>query len=108
MKKFKFIAFSFFLLFIFTSCSGLKDGLTGSKKNNKDEFLVQKKNPLVQPPNFNNLPEPDRNKDQKINTEDDEDIKKLFEDYNVDTTQNTKDANLKSIEDSILEKINEN
>jgi hypothetical protein len=108
MKKFKFITLSFFLLFILASCTSLKEGLTGSKKNSKDEFLVQKKNPLVQPPNFNNLPEPERNKNSKIKSEDDTDIKKLFEDNDVNITQNTEDKDFKSIEDSILEKINEN
>ena len=59
MKKIKlFLSFlSFFL--ILTSCQSVKQGLTGSKKNNKDEFLVQKKDPLVLPPDYENLPSPD-------------------------------------------------
>ena len=46
------------ILLLLTGCQSVKDGLTGQKKNNTDEFLVQKKNPLVQPPEFNDLPKP--------------------------------------------------
>jgi len=46
------------LLFILCSCQGVKDALTGKKYENSDEFLVIKKNPLVLPPNFNDLPIP--------------------------------------------------
>ena len=54
-----------FLLFLFTgSCadtfSSVKRGLTGAKKNSADEFLVEKKDPLILPPDFENLPIPDK------------------------------------------------
>ena len=48
MKKIKlniFIIFS--LILLLTSCQSARDGLTGGKRNNTDEFLVKKKNPLV-------------------------------------------------------------
>ena len=45
------------LLFL-CSCQGVKDALSGKKYENSDEFLVIKKNPLVLPPNFNELPTP--------------------------------------------------
>ena len=48
------IIFSIFL----TSCQSIKDGLSGRKSENSDEFLVKKKNPLVMPPKFMELPEP--------------------------------------------------
>ena len=41
------------LIFIFSflgACKATKDALTLKKKNNSDEFLVEKKNPLVLPP----------------------------------------------------------
>ena len=55
---------SIFLITIFiTSCGGsfdsVKRGLTGAKKIQADEFLVQKKDPLILPPDFENLPTPD-------------------------------------------------
>ena len=47
-----------FFLFTLCSCQGVKDALSGKKYENSDEFLVIKKNPLVLPPNFNELPTP--------------------------------------------------
>ena len=44
-------------LFLF-SCQSIKDGLSGKKGENSDEFLVKKKNPLVIPPKYMELPEP--------------------------------------------------
>ena len=52
---------NFFLvisLLLLCSCQGVKDALSGKKYENSDEFLVIKKNPLVLPPNFNDLPTP--------------------------------------------------
>ena len=41
-----------------TSCQSIKDGLSGKKAENSDEFLVKKKSPLVMPPKFMELPKP--------------------------------------------------
>jgi|TARA_B110000438_G_scaffold270215_1_gene287172 hypothetical protein len=52
----------FFLIFFTTSCStfdSVKRGLTGEKQNNSDEFLIQKKDPLILPPDYANLPSPE-------------------------------------------------
>ena len=50
------------LIFLVTSFadswSNLKRGLTGEKKKTTDEFLVQKKDPLILPPDFDSLPSP--------------------------------------------------
>ena len=54
IKNYFFIA----ILFLLSSCQNLKDALSGKKYENSDEFLVIKKNPLVLPPNFNDLPTP--------------------------------------------------
>ena len=50
--------FFLILLFFLCSCQNVKNALTGKKFENSDEFLVIKKNPLVLPPNFNDLPTP--------------------------------------------------
>ena len=52
-----------FLLFFTISCAGdtigsVKRGLTGQKQTSTDEFLVEKKDPLVLPPDYENLPTP--------------------------------------------------
>ena len=55
MKK---ISLFLLLLIVTSSCQSIKDGLSGKKGENSDEFLVQKKNPLVLPPNYMELPKP--------------------------------------------------
>ena len=51
------------LIFFATSCvdtfSSVKRGLTGTKADSGDEFMVRKKDPLILPPDFENLPTPD-------------------------------------------------
>ena len=58
------------ILFLFlASCASVKRGLTGTKINNTDEFLVQKKDPLILPPDFEDLPIPDQDKDEELEEE---------------------------------------
>ena len=52
-------------LFIFSSCGTIKEGFTNPKKKSTDEFLVEKKSPLIMPPEFNELPMPDQSNDIK-------------------------------------------
>tara|TARA_B100000767_G_C19728621_1_gene520613 strand:+ start:648 stop:956 length:309 start_codon:yes stop_codon:yes gene_type:complete len=40
------------------NCSNVKKTLSGEKEKNYDEFLIEKKNPLVVPPEFSKLPQP--------------------------------------------------
>ena len=56
------IVFFMMLSFLITSCESLREGLTGSKNQSTDEFLVKKKDPLVLPPDFENLPNPSERK----------------------------------------------
>ena len=59
-----------FLLFLFlASCqtmSSVKRGLGGEKINNTDEFLVEKKDPLILPPDFENLPIPGNESEEEV------------------------------------------
>ena len=61
----------FFLILIIinflTACQSTKDALTLKKKNSADEFLVEKKNPLVLPPNYGELPIPQEEELKKEN-----------------------------------------
>ena len=50
--------FFLIILIFLSSCQDVKNALTGKKYEDSDEFLVIKKNPLVLPPNFNELPTP--------------------------------------------------
>ena len=107
MKFKKIIIFLFSMLFLF-SCSGAKDALQGKKRSeNSDEFLVEKKNPLTVPPDIDELPVPLDQEDQ-ANNQEDIDIKKVLKiDENQDTNTESNNGNLNSLEESILEKIND-
>ena len=52
------------IFFLITACASswqdIKKGLGGEKRTSTDEFLVRKKEPLVMPPKWKNLPEPGR------------------------------------------------
>ena len=90
------------LLFLFTgSCadtfSSVKRGLTGTKKNSADEFLVEKKDPLILPPDFENLPIPD---EEIADIEKDSIFEKTLEDLTEDNSSASD-----SVENSILKKI---
>ena len=58
MKKLKFIILMLTLTLTIQNCSTIEKGFSSQKKNSTDEFLVEKKSPLVMPPEFNELPEP--------------------------------------------------
>ena len=96
----------FGLILLLTACGGAKDALTGKKKSATDEFLVEKKNPLVMPPNFGKLPSP-KNIENNKNISQGESIEDL-----IDTSKkkgfSEKDKNSKtsSVEQLILEKMN--
>ena len=98
--------FLIFLLLFLSSCQNVKDALSGKKYENSDEFLVIKKNPLVLPPNFDDLPEPNDGKSlaDKEETTFEEDIKKIFEKNNTNNNIETENSN-SSLEESILKKI---
>ena len=100
----------FLILFIMisaTSCQSVKNALSGVKQENSDEFLVQKKNPLVLPPDFTDLPEPFEESTKVTEVQIEEDIEKLLGmESSVENTNNTSDSN--SIESFVIKKIKEN
>ena len=96
-----------FMLLAVTSCQSVKNALSGVKQENSDEFLVQKKNPLVLPPDFTDLPEPFEESPEAAEVQIEEDIEKLLGMENtVENTNNTSNSN--SIESFVLKKIKEN
>ena len=100
------IILSTFLLY---SCQGATDALQGKKRSeSSDEFLIEKKNPLTQPPDYNELPVPVGQEKEQFNEENDSEIKKILDiSQNEDSaTQSNTDENT-SLEKSILEKIND-
>ena len=84
------------------SCTSLKDGFS-SNKNNSDEFLVEKKAPLVMPPEFNELPVPSNN---SIEDNNENDVKKLITKSETSNPDMGNSENTNSnLEESILKKI---
>ena len=89
------------------SCGTVSEGFSSQKKNSIDEFLVEKKSPLVMPPDFNELPFPQLS-NKAIEDEQKTDIKSLLTD-NKDLGQDNQDSNQNiNFENSILEKIKKN
>ena len=96
------------LIFIFLNgCKSFRENLSLKKKTNTDEFLVQKKNPLVLPPDYNDLPKP-MNKTKNINQKEKEiDLSKIFDNSKKTKSESSPDIN-QSLEDSIRKKIGTN
>ena len=102
MHKKKIISL-FIITLLVTSCSGtwdsVKRGLTGQKANSTDEFLIKRKDPLILPPDYENLPTPDERALAKeeflIFGESEEEV------YSTENTSSSKN----STEQSILQKI---
>ena len=104
MKYFKVIIL-LVLSSLITSCGTIKEGFSNQKKDSSDEFLVEKKSPLVMPPNFNDLPVPSQNKEKsEMNQNKIKDLVTKNETENSEV--NTSVENNTSIEQSILKKIN--
>jgi len=109
MKKTKTL-FAFFLSILFlNACSAISEGMSEGKRKGSDEFLVEKKAPLVLPPSFGELPEPGAKakKNEVVAKKNKLSIEEMLG-QNSSTDINKKTNNLgKSIEKSIIEKINE-
>ena len=82
------------------SCNTLdsvKKGLTGEKENSTDEFFIKKKDPLIIPPDFEDLPTPG-----ELSTETAE-ISEFEKNLEISIEDNSSESS--SVEDSILKKI---
>ena len=100
----KFITLNIVLMLC--SCGTIKEGFTNQKKNSSDEFLVEKKLPLVMPPDYDELPIP---KDQNVNDEKNESkIKSIILKNKNKLAQDIDNAKDGSLEDALLKKIKDN
>tara|TARA_Y100000768_G_scaffold382856_1_gene363940 strand:+ start:466 stop:777 length:312 start_codon:yes stop_codon:yes gene_type:complete len=91
----------FLLLIIISSCSSLNEAgkvIRNEKISTTDEFLVKKKDPLIMPPNYDEIPKPDTLKEKKLKEKDVKSILKIPS-QNKSLTSNT------STEKLILDKI---
>ena len=93
----KYILFTIIFL-AFSSCSGL-----GDKRSQKsDEFLIEKKNPLVMPPDIKELPEPSNSKQD---VQEDNNFRETISSGSTDEKSNA-DQNT-TLQESIIKKIEE-
>ena len=95
------------MMLVTASCQTVKNAVSGAKQENSDEFLVQKKNPLVLPPDFNDLPVPYDKSVKATEVQIEDDIEKLLGmENNTENTNQESDSD--SIESFVLKKIKEN
>ena len=104
MKKISSILFLVTVFLTFQSCQTVKEGLTSQKKKSTDEFLVEKKSPLVMPPDFNELPLPKISENIEEN-ESENNIEKLISNNNSTESSGLQDKNFENL---IIEKIKQN
>ena len=109
MKKIKTIFIIFLTLLILNACSAISEGMDEGKRKGSDEFLVEKKAPLVLPPSFGKLPEPGTKTKENIETikESGQSIEEMM--GQKSSVDNNKENNglSKITEKNIIEKINE-
>ena len=109
MKKTNPLIASFLIILFLNSCGTVAEGLGGSKKKGSDEFLVEKKPPLVLPPSFGELPEPGKKPEENIilNKKNTSDIEDIISQSSSTSISEKSDNTKNSIEESIIKKINE-
>jgi hypothetical protein len=108
MKKITKKTLLLIIIFVYLSgCQGLRDGLEGNKKSKSaEEFLIEKKKPLMLPPEFNKLPKPGN-----LSSEDSEET-----DFNIDKilgkkknkSKNSINSSQSVLEKSIIKEIKKN
>ena len=105
MRYLKILILFNLVLFLY-SCSSIGEGFSNNKKNNNDEFLVEKKSPLVMPPDFNDLPTPKTNGENSDIKENE--IKKLLTNKENDKNIDSSNMENSSFEDKLIQKIKKN
>ena len=104
MKIIKNILLIITVSFFIYSCAGFK---LKKKSTSGEEFLIQKKDPLILPPDFSKLPEPNEQIENQDNEEEKLVIDNVFSEGNSKNDENNdNEINQKSdLKKSILEKI---
>ncbi len=108
MKNFKKLFIYLFILNLLSSCGTIKEGFSTQKKDNTDEFLVEKKNPLKLPPDFEELPLPNSEIDTNLDQRNQEIKKLVTQNENQDSDINNNTQKSKNLEEFLLDKIKKN
>ena len=102
MKQLK-ILYLLLILSLISSCGVISEGFKSPKQNNSDEFLIEKKSPLVMPPEFDELPIPDDK--VKNNPTNEKNIEILIK---KNPKEKISVKNSTDLESSVIEKIKNN
>ena len=98
------IIYCLVVVFLVTSCGNTMDsvtrGMTGAKSKSTDEFLVQKKDPLILPPNYEDLPLPSGEQ-----AEEEEEVFSFEKTLNKTSTTESESSTASTTEESILQQI---
>jgi len=103
-NKFTILIIIFFSSLLY-ACGSTKDLIGGKKRSEQsDEFLVEKKNPLAMPPDFDKLPTPGNQEVSPDTFSDNNEVKDILniEDTNTSSENNSENTD---IESSIIEKL---
>ena len=96
------ILFSFSLY----ACESVQNAIQGKKRSEQsDEFLVQKKNPLAMPPDYEELPAPGNQEVSPETFSGDKEVKDLLNIQESDTSGTNNTDNSSDLESSIIKKI---
>ena len=88
------------ILFL-SSCSGFK---LKKKSTSGEEFLIEKKDPLILPPDYSKLPEPNEQNNQSNEEDDQIKLETIFNDDSSNNDGDNKETE-SGLKDSILKKI---
>ena len=108
-KMFKKVLYLLTALVLLNACQSVKSALSSKKQKSTDEFLVEKKNPLTLPPEFNTLPVPKTIINDAENNTKEINLKTILTKKNTEIKKSSvKKQSNGSLEKSIIEKIKSN
>ena len=91
----------FFTILLLNSCSGFK---LKKKSSSGEEFLIEKKDPLILPPDYSELPKPNEQDNLSIEENDQIKLETIFSNDSSNNDSDDKEAE-SGLKESILKKI---
>jgi len=88
------------------ACETAKNAIEGKKRSEQsDEFLVEKKNPLAMPPDYEKLPTPGNQEVSPETFSENNELKDLLNIQESNTTDSNDNTNSSDLESTIIKKI---
>ena len=78
--------------------------MSSKRSQQSTEFLVEKKNPLVMPPDIDDLPEP---KNDEVDINETNDFKDILKNNTIENNNGSASSKKSSLKNSIIKKIEE-